>query len=243
LEEEEVPLQLLDDLDGQISRQEAVRHLELTIEAVVENYSVYVDYNSTTTQSDHGELLYTLLDFLRLLASYDRVAWNLRPIVLAHDVLIREGLDGAATLWRDAVMKRSEGVADQNLQRYEQLVSRYGMRLPSVAERLGERFIRPLEIDRLRALVRPAMEELDESESSTAFELLEREVARFTAEPGGVGFEVPPWIDALEEEVERARQGETDDVPVLDAAPQVEQVLLSLDEIMIQIDAWQHLLD
>ena len=243
LEEEEVPLQLLDDLDGPISRQDAVRHLELTIEAVVENYSVYVDYNSTTTQSDHGELLYTLLDFLRLLASYDRVAWNLRPIVLAHDVLIREGLDGAATLWREAVMKRSEGVADQNLQRYQQLVRRYGMRLPSVAERLGERFIRPLEIDRLRALVRPAMEDLDKSESSTAFELLDREVSRFTAEPGGVGFEVPPWIDALEEEVERARQGETDDVPVLDAAPQVEQVLLSLDEIMIQIDAWQHLLD
>ncbi len=243
LEDEEVPLQLLDDLDGPISRQEAVRHLELTIEAVVENYSVYVDYNSTTTQSDHGELLYTLLDFLRLLASYDRVAWNLRPIVLAHDVLIREGLDGAATLWRDAVMKRSEGVADQNLQRYEQLVHRYGMRLPSVAERLGERFIRPLEIDRLRALVRPAMDELDESESSAAFELLDREVSRFTAEPGGVGFEVPPWIDALEEEVERARQGETDDVPVLDAAPQVEQVLHSLDEIMTQIDAWQHLLD
>ena len=87
------------------------------------------------------------------------------------------------------------------------------------------------------------MEELNESESSSAFELLDREVARFTAEPGGVGFEVPPWIDALEEEVERARQGETDDVPVLDAAPQVEQVLLSLEEIMTQINGWQHLLD
>ena len=243
LEEEEVPLRLLDDLDSQIDRQEAIRHLELTIEAVVENYSVYVDYNSTTTQSDHGELLYTLLDFLRLLATYDRVAWNLRPIVLVHDVLIREGLDVAATLWRDAVMKRSEGVAEQNLERYEQLVRRYGMRLPSVAERLGERFIRPLEIDRLRALVRPAMEELNESESSAAFDLLDQEVARFTAEPGGVGFEVPPWIDALEEEVERARQGETDDVPVLDAAPQVEQVLLSLEAIVTQVDSWQDLLD
>ncbi len=243
LEAEETPLRLLDDLDEQISRQDAIRHLELTIEAVVENYSVYVDYNSTTTQSDHGELLYTLLDFLRLLASYDRVAWNLRPIVLAHDVLIREGLDGAATLWREAVLKRSEAVAEQNLERYERLVSRYGMRLPSVAERLGERFIRPLEIDRLRALVRPAMDEINQSESSAAFELLDQEVARFTAEPEGVGFEVPPWIDALEEEVERARQGETDDVPVLDAAPQIDQVLLTLDEIMVQLGLWQDLLD
>ncbi len=27
-------------------------------------------------------MLYTLLDFLRLRANYDRLAWNLRPVVL-----------------------------------------------------------------------------------------------------------------------------------------------------------------
>ena len=43
---------------------------------MVENYSEYMDYNSTTTQSDRGDMLYTLLDFLRLQASYNRVAWN-----------------------------------------------------------------------------------------------------------------------------------------------------------------------
>ena len=65
----------------------------MAIEAVVENYGEYVDYNSTTTQSDRGDMLYTLLDFLRLRASYDRVAWNLRPVVLAHEVLVRCGRD------------------------------------------------------------------------------------------------------------------------------------------------------
>ena len=33
------------------------------------------------------------------------------------------------------------------------------MRLPTVTDRLAERFIRPLAIDRVRALVKPAMDE------------------------------------------------------------------------------------
>ena len=87
----EVSLRLLDDLDGPLDRAEAVRWLGLAIEAVVENYPEYVDYNSITTQSDRGDMLYTLLDFLRLRANYDRVAWNLRPILLTHEVLVRSG--------------------------------------------------------------------------------------------------------------------------------------------------------
>ena len=75
----------------------------MTIEAVVENYAEYVDYNSTTTQSDRGEMLYTLLDFLRLRTSYDLVAWKLQPVVLAHDVLVPRR---AATRRPRAVRKR-----------------------------------------------------------------------------------------------------------------------------------------
>jgi hypothetical protein len=29
-------------------------------------------------------MLYMLLDFLRLRCSYDRVAWNLKPVLVAH---------------------------------------------------------------------------------------------------------------------------------------------------------------
>ena len=60
----------------------------------MENYSEYVDYNSTTTQSDRGEMLYTLLDFLHVEASYDRMAWNLKPVVMVHDVLVHCGRRG-----------------------------------------------------------------------------------------------------------------------------------------------------
>ena len=91
---DEEPLRLVEDRNRGLPGNEAARWLELTIEAVVENYSEYIDYNSTTTQSDRGEMLYTLLDFLRLRASYDRVAWNLRPVIIAHEVMVRRGRSG-----------------------------------------------------------------------------------------------------------------------------------------------------
>ena len=70
-------IRLLAELDDQWPRGDAVEMLSIAIEAVVENYRAYRDYNTTTTQSDHGELLYTFVDFLRQRAAYDRVAWNL----------------------------------------------------------------------------------------------------------------------------------------------------------------------
>ena len=87
------PIRFFDDLDGTLDRETAVLMLTLIIEAVIENYGEYIDYNSITTQSDRGDMLYTLLDFLRLRANYDRVAWNLRPVLLIHEVLVRDGKD------------------------------------------------------------------------------------------------------------------------------------------------------
>ena len=147
----EEAFRLLSELDGPLSREDAVRWLSLALEAVVENYAEYVDYNSTTTQSDRGEMLYTLLDYLRLRSSYDRVAWNLQPVLLAHEALVRAGRDRAAEDWRNAVAERTAEIAEEHLKRFARLNRRYGMRLPSIAERLEERFVRPLQVDRLCA--------------------------------------------------------------------------------------------
>lgn len=234
----EEEFRVLQDLDRAIPRDDAARLLELTIEAVVENYSEYIDYNSTTTQSDRGELLYTLLDFLRLQASYDRVAWNLKPVVIAHEVLVRQGRNDAAGLWRRAVARRSTEVADEHLQRLERLSKRYGMRLPSVADRLRERFVQPLAIDRARALVAPAIEELRTGKRPVSFELLEQAVNQFTEEPSGVGFDLPNWLEALEDEVERVRTEADEGLDPEDVSPPVSQVRISLEEAQRQLEAW-----
>ncbi|HEY4235185.1 MAG TPA: hypothetical protein VGM76_17270, partial [Lacipirellulaceae bacterium] len=227
-------LRLVQELGQQISRDEAARWLTIAIEAVVENYREYRDYNTTTTHSDDGAMLHTLIDFLRLRVAYDRVAWNLRPVVMAHEILVRQNRPAAAELWEQALADRTSEAADANQARFEELCERYGVRLPSVAERLAERFTRPLAIDRVRALVGPAMEAAG-SADPTPFAALEQEIESLAREPAGAGLDVPDWLSALEEEVSMVRcakrHGETSD----ELLRRIEQVRLSWDELQQQL--------
>ena len=231
-------LLLLRELDGRLPREDAVRRLSLILEAVAESYTEYIDYNSTTTQSDRGEMLYTLLDFLRLKVRYDRVDWNMQPVVLAHEVLVRCGRHEAAEVWREAVAQRTAGFAKKYLEQFSRMAGKYGMKLPSVADRLGERFVRPMEIDRLLALVSPAVEQLHNGEQPEAFARLEAEIARFTGEPTGTGFEVPAWLDALEQEADHVQlqAADDDDDDLFDPYLRVPQVRLSAAEAALQVD-------
>lgn len=227
-------LRLVRELGKQISREDAARWLSIAIEAVVENYREYRDYNTTTTHSDHGEMLYTLVDFLRLRAEYDRVAWNLKPVVMAHEILVRQNRPAAAEMWQQALAERTAEAADVNLARFEKLCDEYGIRLASVAERLNERFIRPLAIDRVRALIRPAMDAAG-SGDPTAFAALEQEIESLSREPGGAGLDVPDWLSALEEEVSMVRCAKRHHETSDDAPRQLPQVRLSWEELQDQL--------
>ena len=59
-------------------------------------------------------------------------------------------------------------------------------------------------IDRVRALVRPAMDSAG-SGDATAFTALEQEIESLAREPAGAGLDVPDWLAALEEEVSLVR--------------------------------------
>ncbi|MHB0958381.1 MAG: hypothetical protein ACYC0X_17505 [Pirellulaceae bacterium] len=231
------PLQLLQDLDRRISRQEAIDHLSLVLEAILENYGEYRDYNSTTTQSDRGDMLYTLLDFLRLRTEYDRVCWHLKPVILAHEILVSRHQDKAARLWRRALTDRIGQEAEQYLKRLHVLQESYAIRMSTVADRIAERFVRPMAIDRMRALVRPAMQEARRRGARPVFELLEHETQLLAGESTGIGFDVPVWLLALEEEVERAREPTHQRNFEQEIACAVPAVALSRDEIRRQLDA------
>lgn len=241
---DEDEFQLIVELGEKISRADAVKHLGLVIEAVVENYSEYRDYNSTTTQSDRGDLLYTLLDFLRLRVHYDRVAWHLKPVITAHAVLVRRGCHSAAETWRRALAERTGELADTLQARGAELRKKYAMRLPTVTDRLAERFVRPLDIDRVRAMIKPAMQVLRQRSTTTpsgteALVALEREIDELTHEPTGVGLDVPAWLASLEQEVESqlrlAEHPERSDPLRLPLA----QVKLPSDEVHAQLAGWE----
>ena len=231
--EEGEEIRLINELGTAITIEEAAKWLTIAIEAIIENYREYRDYNTTTTHSDHGELLYTLVDFLRLRANYDRVAWNLRPVVMAHEILVRHNRPGAAEMWQQALAERTAETANGNIARFEELSSQYGVRLPSIAERLGERFTRPLAIDRVRALVGPAIAAAG-TEERGPITALEQEIASLAQEPAGAGLDLPDWLAALEEEVSivrcRRRQQDADDAP-----RRIQQLSLTWEEWQRQI--------
>lgn len=227
-------IRLLRDIGTSCPRDEAVELLTIALEAVVENYRVYRDYNTTTTQSDHGEQLYMLVDFLRLRATYDRVAWNLKPVVWAHEILIRNRRLLAAEIWCQAFAERTTEAADAHVARLEQLSQEYGMRLATIADRVAERFVRPLLIDRVKALVEPALT-AEGSERQEAFDALEREIASLADEPSGAGLDLPDWLSAMEDEVTSARSLYNHQSLSERLNNRIGQVYLTWDELLEQL--------
>ncbi len=228
-------LSLIEELDGRLPREDAAKYLTVVLEAVVDNYVEYRDYNSTTTASDHGEQLHSLLAFLRLKSQYERTNWNLRPLVMAHEMLVRRGRSDAAGVWRRAMARQTAEIADQLSRQLARLRKKFGMKLTTVADRIGERFIRPLLTDRAVALVRPAMAQLREAAPATAFGQLLKETDELTQEPTGVGLDVPDWLMALEDEVEAAYAMHRHGFGNSDDEAPVRQLQLSLDQVQRQL--------
>ena len=73
----------------------------------------------------------------------------------------------------------------------------------SVGRRLEGKFAHQLQIDRLRALVEPAMSRPRSRQSQKAFDLLQIESQAFLRSTSGVGVDLPEWLAKLENEVQQ----------------------------------------
>jgi hypothetical protein len=233
------PVKLLDDLGRAVRREDAIRRLEVVLQAVVENYEEYKDYNTTTTQSDYGENLHVLLDFLRLKAAYERHAWQFRPLVLAHEVLARRGRTEAAVLWEQKFKDFTRELARQHQEQMTRLERARGVRLGTVADRLGERFVKPLALDRLCALVEPAMLEARQGGGGPAFARFQEEAKAYTATPTGVGLDVPQWLRRLEMEVRRVQAMHTTIAVLAEHFFRVPRRPLTYDDLQRQLREWE----
>jgi len=232
----EMPL-FEDIASGQLNRIEAERWLSLVFESILDHHAEFLDYNSTTTQSDRGDLIYMFHDFLRLRIRYDRVAWNLKPVMWAHEILVRSRFEQAAATWRRSLAERIGAKADIYITKLRSLQREYAMRMPTIADRILERFVQPMTIDRMGALVEPATLDAENNRVSVSFELLEREAGLLTMHPTGVGIDMPAWLAALEEEVEQVakrRGGNEVDVMSLVTIP---IRTLSKDDLSQQLNA------
>ena len=186
------PVALLADLErGAVDRDAVSEHLRLIYQVVVERYDRFLEYNTTTTQSDYGNMFFCLLDFLRLETAYDRDAWNLLPVSLAHEVLARMAKTEAARIWEDVFAVKTEEMGDRHLTELVRLERQYGMRLPSVTNHLQERFVKPLAVNNMVALLAPACADARTiGEDSPTFAALQGRRRRVSADhfrirPGG----------------------------------------------------------
>ncbi|MBT7730015.1 MAG: hypothetical protein HN703_14130, partial [Planctomycetaceae bacterium] len=140
------PVKLIEAINvGEISLKQATSRLRLILESVAENHSEYRDWNSTTTQSDRGDYLYVLLEFLRIKAEYERIVWTLRPVSMAHRVLVRSGATEAASAWRQRMEEETAGTANDLIERLSVLQQKTGVRLASVSDRVKRPFTAMLE--------------------------------------------------------------------------------------------------
>jgi hypothetical protein len=202
------PIRLIDDIDdGRIDRDDAERCLEFVYSVVVDKFDRFVEYNATTTQSDYGEKFHCLLDFLRLEGRYDRDAWNLIPLNVAHEVIARNGHSEAAFIWEQLCEEHTAEQAAEFVDAYRRLSAQHGMRMPAIADHLNDRFIRPLAVNRMLALVEKSIADAREgAEDSDTFHRLEAEIEAYLEDSWGSGIDVPEWLQQLEGEVERVEQ-------------------------------------
>lgn len=256
------PSKLLSDLEEQrIDRELVIEQLSLIYQIVVERYDRFLEYNSTTTQSDYGESFYTLLDFLRLETSYDRDAWNLLPVALAHEVLSRSHKEDAAQIWEDVFAIKTEDMAAKHLADLEKLERKYGMRLPSVTNHLHERFVKPLAVNKMIALMGTACEESRElgepaaktskakskkkspstaSQDPPAFRRMQELCEDYLKTTSGSGLDVPPWLRALEDELNKVqREDDRWQSPEYEPELRLPPCNLNLREMRQQMKQWK----
>ena len=208
LQENEDPLHphpLLTDLEnGSISRESAIRNLELVYEIVVDRFDRFIEYNNTTTQSDYGEKFYCLLEFLKLEAQYERDSWNAIPFGIAHQAMVQNGNLELAKIWEQLHAEKNHQRAEEHLFSLQELETQYGMRLPAVSDLLNERFIKPFAVNRMLALVGPSIRDArEENFPSKSFESLELEISNYVSETTGSGIDLPGWLQKLERKVDK----------------------------------------
>jgi hypothetical protein len=145
-----------------------------------------------------------LLDFLRIKAEHERIAWTLRPVNMAHRVLARRAAGDAARAWRGRMQDETGATATSLAERLTQQENQWGVRLASISDRVRRPFTVALEQDELEALVDPAVQELFTGRPVGAGGRLEGSAMTFLGAASGSGVEVPAWLDRLTTAVDRA---------------------------------------
>jgi hypothetical protein len=142
-------------------------------------------------------------------------------------------------LWEQSLTNFTRELARQHLEQLGRLERTNGVRLSTVSDRLHERFVKPLALDRLCALIEPAMAEARRGAERPSFARLQEELRAYTATPTGVGLDVPYWLRRLEMEVHRVQAAQTTIAVLAENFFRVPRRPLSYDELQRELRGWE----
>lgn len=225
---------------GQFDRADAEWCLETVLSIVVDRFDRFLEYNTTTTQSDYGEMLFCLIDFLRVETNYDRYAWSLTPMTIVHEMLVRDGHTEAASVWATTFEAQTSELADQHLDELSLLEQKYGVLMPTIRDHLNQRFVKPLAVNRMLALVKQSVHDAARGvEESAAFERLQAEITSYLEDSWGSGVDIPGWLRTLNQEVDDAAIRDRATRPGTEAELDTPQELITLRDFKHQLRHWQ----
>ena len=220
---------------GRLAPETLARFLRLTLEPVLSYYSHYIDYNSSTTQSDRGENFMILLRYLMAVGTIHRVLWNCEPFFRFSRVLLQANEpDLARDLGRSVLQYVGPefGIVHAGL---NHLAEETGVRLMTVERVVEDGIDYPLRLEELRYWASQLAEACSQDQAHEAALKLEQLAEEFLAKPRETGFEPPEWLEVLQEEFQRQEKIFTVLDKYLHELPGVGGVPVSLDELFRQL--------
>ena len=103
--------------------------------------------------------------------------------------------------------------------------------MKSVGDRLDERFVKPMAINKLCALLAPSIQEARKGGETPSFTRFLELVKEFTKDAIGTGYEPPDWLEEIEEEINRYRNRSEEDDEMLDLKDFIPSIPLRKTDI------------
>jgi len=232
--EESLPRAFEDVRDGRLPAETLARFLRLILEPVVSYYSHYIDYNSSTPESDRGENLMILLRYLMAAGLMDRVLWTCVPFLRVYRALLEAGKLEVADQFARWVESLAAPEIEFLRKGLRHLAEETGVRLLTVERVVEDGISYSFRLEQLRYWATQLAEAPSEDRAHQAAQKIEELAEQFLAKPRETGFEAPEWLEVLQEEFERQERIFLIFGKYLRKLPKVPAVLLEKDQIFRQ---------
>ena len=142
-------------------------------------------------------------------------------------------------LWQEEFQRLTQAAAKDHLERLIALEQEHRVHLVTVTDCLQERFVKVLALDRLCALIAPAMNEARQPGNHPSFDRLRHELQPLTATPTGVGLDVPQWLRRLEAEVQRVWATQSAVAVLAEELFRIPHRPVSHEDVQQQLHEWE----